>query len=171
MGSRSRLCLWVDNLWGIQIPSEEQMITHYASRLYQRRASSLRPATTIDLGPAHPYRAAVMAVENGQYVATIAGSKSPPRDSDQFDQLLRNLLPERVAAAVARGRPAGPVIMSASARVRRYFDSAERFPPNVFAIGDSLCSSDPLEGRGFEAALVETRRLVRTWLSYSSTTF
>jgi flavin-dependent dehydrogenase len=159
MGTRSRLCLWVEDLWRIHAPSDQQMITHYASRLYQLRDGSLPATTTIDLRPPHPYRAAVMAVENGQYVVTVAGPTSPPRDGDQFDQLLRNLLPQQVAANLASGRPTGPLIMFASARIRRRFDYADRLPPNVVALGDSLCSLDLLEGRGFEAAVLEASLL------------
>jgi flavin-dependent dehydrogenase len=161
MGAGSRLCLWVDDLWRAQIPSDQQMITHYASRLYQLRSGSLPATITIDLGPDHPYRAAVVAVENGQYVVAVAGPNSPPCDSDQFDQLLRNLLPHQVAATIADGQPAGPLIISASAGVRRHFDSADRLPPNVVAVGGSLCSLDPLEGRGFEAAVLEAGVLWR----------
>ena len=32
-------------------------------------------------------------------------------------------------------------------------------PPNVVALGDSLCILDPLEGRGFEAAVLEASLL------------
>jgi hypothetical protein len=171
MGAGSRLCLWVEDLWGVHIPCDQQMITNYASRLYHLKAGSLSAATATDLRPARPCRAAVMAVENGQYVMTIAGPISPPRDADQFDQVLRNLLPQQVAATLASGQPAGPVIMFASARIRRRFDYADRLPPNVVALGDSLCSLDLLEGRGFEAAVLEAGRLVRTWLSHRSTRF
>jgi ribulose 1,5-bisphosphate synthetase/thiazole synthase len=61
MGAQSRLCRWVNDLWRIHVPNDQQMITHYASRLYQLRDGSLPAATTIDLWPARPYRAAVMA--------------------------------------------------------------------------------------------------------------
>jgi flavin-dependent dehydrogenase len=159
MGAQSRLCRWVNDLWRIHVPSDQQMITHYASRLYQLRDGLLPAATTIDLRPARPYRAAVMAVENGQHVMTIAGPTSPPRDGDQFDHLLRNLLPQQVAATIAGAQSAGPVITFASARIRRPFDYADRLPPNVVALGDSLCSFDPLEGWGFEAAVLEAGRL------------
>ena len=158
MGAASRLYLWVDDLWRIHVPSDRQMITHYASRLYQLSAGSLPTATTIDRRSAQPYGAAVMAVENGQYVVTVADPnipKIPPCDGEEFDGLLRDLLPQRVAATLAGGQPAGPVIMFASASIRRRFDDADRLPPNVVAIGDSLCSLDPLDGRGFEAAVLE----------------
>jgi 2-polyprenyl-6-methoxyphenol hydroxylase-like FAD-dependent oxidoreductase len=160
MGPGSRLCLWVDDLSRTHVPCDQQMITHYASRLYQLRDGSLPAATMIDLRPAHPHRAAVMAVENDQYVVTIVDRTSPPRDRDEFDQLLRNLLPQQVAANLASGQPMGPVIRFASAPIRR-FDCADSLPPNVVALGDSLCSFDPLEGRSFEAAVLEVVRLVR----------
>jgi hypothetical protein len=128
MGAGSRLYPWVDDLWRIQVPSDQQMITRYASRLYQLSAGSLPAATIIALRSAQPYCAAVMAVENGQYVVTIADPNIPPCDSEEFDELLRDLLPQQVAAALARGQPAGPVIMSASARIRRRFDDADRLP-------------------------------------------
>jgi flavin-dependent dehydrogenase len=155
MGARSRLWLWVDDLWRIHVPSDQQMLTHYASRLFQLSAGWLPAVTRIDLRPAHPYWTAVLAVENGQYVVTVAGASSPPHDGDECDELLRNLLPQQVVAAIAGAQSAGPVITFASARIRRSFDYADRLPPNVVALGDSLCSLDPLEGRGFDAAVLK----------------
>lgn len=143
MGAGSRLYPWVDDLWRFHVPSDQQMITRYASRLYQLTTGSLPAATIIDLRAAQPYCAAVMAVENGQYVVTIADPNIPPCDSEEFDELLRDLLPQQVAAALARGQPAGPVIMSASARIRRRFDDADRLPPNVVA--GWVCGGDGRE--------------------------
>jgi flavin-dependent dehydrogenase len=159
MGAGSRLGLWVDDLWHIHLPGDRQMIIHYASRRYHLRSGSLPAGTTIDLQPEHPYRVAVMAVENGQHLVTVASTSIPPRASDQFDELLRNLLPQQVATAIAGGQPVGPVIMFALARIRRRFDDADRLPPNVIALGDSLGSFDPLEGRGFEAIVLEAAEL------------
>ena len=155
MGAASRLCLWMEELWRIHIPCDRQVITQYASRLYQPRGDPRMPSRIIDLRPAHPYRTAITAVENDHYVVTVAGPSSPRVDAEQFDQLLRDLLPQHVAAAVVASRPAGPVIISASAQIRRHFDQAERLPSNVIALGDSLCSCDPLVGRGFEVAILE----------------
>jgi 2-polyprenyl-6-methoxyphenol hydroxylase-like FAD-dependent oxidoreductase len=145
----------VRDLWAIFGLCDQQMTTHYASRRYQPQTGSLPAATKIDLRPARPYRAVVMAVEADQYVLTIASPNLLPDDGDQFDQLLRNLLPQQIAATVLGGQPAGPVIISASPLVRRGLDQSDRLPRNVVALGDSLCSFDPLEGQGFEAAVRE----------------
>ena len=154
-GAGSRLCLWMEESWPIHIPCDRQMINQYASRLYRPRGDPRMPSMIIDLRPAHPCRTAITAVENDHYVVTVAGPSSPQVDAEQYDQLLRDLLPQHVAAAVVASRPAGPVIISASAQIRRHFDQADRLPSNVVALGDSLCSFDPLVGRGLEVAVLE----------------
>jgi hypothetical protein len=154
MGAGSRLCLWMEESWRIHIPCDRQMITQHASRLYRPRGGLRLPSMIIDLRPAHPYRTAFTVVENDQYVVTVAGPNSPRVDAEEFDKLLRDLLPQQVAAAVVASRPAGPVIISASAQIRRHFDQTERLPSNVVALGGSLCSLDPHKGRGFEGFAV-----------------
>ena len=42
MGAGSRLCVWLDDIWRIRIPSEREQITaHYASRMYRLPVGSL----------------------------------------------------------------------------------------------------------------------------------
>lgn len=153
MGAGSRLCLWIEDTWRIRLPSERQLITYFASRLYQTRARSLPAATTIDLRPAYSYRIALMTVENGQYVASLGAPNIPAHDGDQFDQLLSSLLPQQLAALIADSQAAGPVIIFASAGMRRRFHNADRLPGNLIALGDSLCCFDPLQGHSFEVAV------------------
>jgi hypothetical protein len=145
----------MQDVWRIRVPCDQQMITHCASRWYQLRGASLPPSMIIDTGPASPCRIAIMAVENDHYVLTVAGPSSPPVDGEQFDQLLGDLLQQPVAATIAASQPAGPVIISATAQIRRHFDQSDRMPPNVVAVGDSFYSPHPLEDRGFEIAVLE----------------
>jgi hypothetical protein len=58
MGAGSRLCVWLDDIWRIRVPSEREQITaHYASRMY-RLPGSPPDVVVIDHRRAHPHRAA-----------------------------------------------------------------------------------------------------------------
>ncbi len=164
MGAGSRLCIWLDDIWRIRVPTEQEQITsHYASRLYRLPASSLPDAVVLDPRPAYPYRSVIMAVEDGNYLVTVACPGGSPFDSDQFNQLVSTVVPSTVAAPIASGRPVGPVGAARSAGIRRRrFDRTPDFPLGVVALGGSVCSFDPLYGQDFEAAVLEAAALAHS---------
>jgi hypothetical protein len=163
MGIGSRLCVWLDGIWRIRIPSEpEQIIPPYASRVFQLPAGSLPDALVVDPRPAHPYRTVIMAVEDGNYLATVACPGSSPLTDDRFSELVSTLVPPTVATAIAGGRPVGPVSAATSARIgRRRFDRARNLPAGFVALGGSVCSFDPCYGQDFDVAVLETAALRR----------
>ena len=163
MGAESRLCIWLDDIWRIRIPTEQQQISwHYASRLYQLSAGSLPDAVVVDSRPAYPYRGVIMAVEDGNYLAIVACPGSSPLNSEKFNQLLSSFGPSTVAASIASGRPVGPVSVARSSLIRRRrFDRVRDLPAGLVALGASVCSFDPFYGPDFEAAVLEAATLAQ----------
>jgi hypothetical protein len=163
MGIGSRLCVWLDDIWRIRIPSEREGITApYASRVYRLPARSLPDAVVLDPRPAHPYRTVIMAVEDGNYLVTVACPGGSPLTDDQFNELVSTLVSPTVAAAIAGGRPLGSVTAATSARIgRRRFDRAPHLPAGVVALGGSVCSFDPCYGQDFDVAVLEAAALGR----------
>jgi hypothetical protein len=163
MGSGSRLCVWLDDIWRTRIPSErEQIIAPYVSRVYRLPAGSLPDAVVVDPRPAHPYRTVIMAVEDGNYLVSVACPGSSPFTGDRFNELVSTLVPRTVAMAIAGGRPLGPVSAATSARTgRRRFDRARHLPAGVVALGGSVCSFDPFYAQDFDVAVLEAGALRR----------
>jgi hypothetical protein len=163
MGTGSRLCVWLDDIWRIRIPSEwEQIIAPYASHVYRLPAGSLPDAVVLDPRPAHPNRTVIMAVEDGNYLVTVAGPGSSPPTGDQIDELVSALVPPTAATAIAGSRPVGPANAATSARIgRRRFDRVRHLPAGIVALGGSVCSFDPCCGHDFDVAVLEAAALGR----------
>jgi 2-polyprenyl-6-methoxyphenol hydroxylase-like FAD-dependent oxidoreductase len=163
MGTGSRLCVWLDDIWRIRIPSEREQITvPYASRVYRLPAGSLPNAVVVDPRPAHPYPTVIMAVEDGNYLVTVACPGSSPFTGDRFSELVSTVVPPTVATAIAGGRPLGPVSAVTSTRIgRRRFDRARHLPAGVVALGGSVCSFDPFYAQDFDVAVLEADALRR----------
>jgi 2-polyprenyl-6-methoxyphenol hydroxylase-like FAD-dependent oxidoreductase len=161
MGIGSRLCVWLDDIWRISIPSEREEITApYASRVYRLPDGSLSDAVVLDHRPAYPNRAVIMAVEDGNHLVTVACPGGAPLSGDQFNELASTLVPPTVARAIAGGRPLGPVGAATPARIRRRrFDRATHLPAGVVAVGSSVCSFDPFYAQGFDVAVLEAAAL------------
>jgi 2-polyprenyl-6-methoxyphenol hydroxylase-like FAD-dependent oxidoreductase len=163
MGTGSRLCVWLDDVWRIRIQSEREQITApYASRVYRLPAGSPLDAVVVDPRPAHPYRTVIMAVEDGNSLVTVACPDSSPLNGHLFNQLVSTLVSPTIATAIARARPVGPVSAATSARIRRRrFDRARHLPAGVVALGGSVCSFDPCYGQDFDVAVLEAAALGR----------
>jgi 2-polyprenyl-6-methoxyphenol hydroxylase-like FAD-dependent oxidoreductase len=163
MGTGSRLCLWLDEIWRIRIPSEGGQITApYASRVYRLPAGSLPDAVVLDHRPAHPQRTVIMTVEGGNYLVIVACPDSAPLTDDGFSELVSTLVPPTVATAIADGRPLGPVSVATPARIRRRrFDRASHLLAGVVALGGSMSSFDPCYGQDLDVAVLEAAALGR----------
>jgi 2-polyprenyl-6-methoxyphenol hydroxylase-like FAD-dependent oxidoreductase len=161
MGIGSRLCVWLDDIWRIRIPSEREEVTApYASRVYRLPAGSLPDAVVLDHRPPHSCRAMIMAVEDGNHLVTVACPGGSPLSGDQFNALAGTLAPPTLAKAIAGGRPLGPVTAATPARIRRRrFDRVTHLPAGVVAIGGSVCSFDPFYAQDFGVAVLEAAAL------------
>jgi 2-polyprenyl-6-methoxyphenol hydroxylase-like FAD-dependent oxidoreductase len=156
MGTGSRLSLWLTELCGTQIPIEQQEVRlRCASRLYRLPKGALLDAAVV-LDPSPPARcgAILMAVEADQHLGTIACARShPPLDDDTFDDHLRAFASSDCADVLSAGEAVGPVsLFTTTPQLRRRFDRAHHLPSGVIALGSSLCSMDPRDGKGLAVA-------------------
>lgn len=156
-GRGSRLPAWMSAL-GHAAPGEDTVDVDlgYATRLYRREPGHLGGdlGVTISTVPRSRGGGAV-AVEDDRWMVTLAGilGDAPPAEGPGFTQWATTLPVPDIGELVARARPLGePVPFRFRGSRWRRFDRLPAPPTGVVAIGDALCSVNPLYAQGMSLA-------------------
>ncbi|MCZ6464133.1 MAG: 2-polyprenyl-6-methoxyphenol hydroxylase-like oxidoreductase [Proteobacteria bacterium] len=171
-GARSPAPRWLREA-GLAVPEETRVdsFCSYSTRWYEAPPPEERPdgwwwkGIWIDPRPGCEKRAAVLfPAEGGRWIVTLVGlaRMPPPTTEAGFVEALGRLPSPLVAQAVNLAKPVSPVYGSRSTvnRLRHY--ERVRWPLQGFlALGDAVCSFNPLYGQGMTAAAVCARILER----------
>lgn len=158
-GRGSRLPAWLE-AHGFEQPEEDRLGVDlcYATRLYTPppEHDAEWKAMLVYPEPPHETRAGFLfPVEGDRWLVTLVGyvGDHPPADEEGFEQYMRGLPQSEFAEAVATAEPLTPVCRYRFpyARRRRY-DRLTRLPDGVIALGDAVCSFDPVFGQGMTMA-------------------
>ena len=166
-GRGSRLGAWLEQL-GRTRPCDEQLPigVGYATRRYRLG----RDALGGDLGVLHgltPQQArggALALVEDGQAMVTLAGmlGDQPPTDPEGFTDFARSLHFSDIADAMSDAEPLDDAVAYRfPAATRRRYDRLADMPARVVAVGDSVCSLNPIYGQGMTVAAQQALTLRR----------
>jgi 2-polyprenyl-6-methoxyphenol hydroxylase-like FAD-dependent oxidoreductase len=166
-GRSSRSDRWLSAL-GYPTPGVEEVKVSvgYVSRLYRRTPGDL-PVSAAFVQPTPPAEkriGAALLVEDDQWLVSVGGwhGEYPSADESAFLLHAKSLPDPIIAELISHAEPlTEPVPHHFPSNRRRLFDQLSDVPGGYVAIGDAICSFNPLYGQGMTVAAQEAQALGR----------
>jgi flavin-dependent dehydrogenase len=175
-GRGSRSDSWLRDLGFPAAP--ESVITvrmHYTTRLVRGRLDRLGgPGMLVaaESPPGHRRYGAAFPLEGDRWFVTLGGyhGDRAPTDPEGF-QRFADELPESSIAELLRGAESlsDPATYSFPASRRRHFERLRLVPAGYVAVGDAVCSFNPVYGHGMTVAALEAVTLGKCLDRHGST--
>lgn len=156
---------WLEDL-GYAPPAVERFPVgvHYATRLFRRRPDDLDGCRHVvaSVPPGGRRGGFAVAVEDDRCLITLVGvlGERPPTDLAGFADYARSLETSDLHWLVDGATPVGaPSAGGFPAYLRRRYDRLRRLPGNHVAVGDAVCSFNPVYAQGMTVAVREASTL------------
>lgn len=137
----------------------------YAStRLRLPAAAELAERQLVFRGPAPQHRrsAILSRIEDGLWQLTLAGrfGEAPPFDEPGFRAFARSLHSPRLHELIDSGERVGEITpYQFPTSVRRHYERIAVLPERWLALGDAVCSFNPIYGQGMTVAALQCQAL------------
>jgi 2-polyprenyl-6-methoxyphenol hydroxylase-like FAD-dependent oxidoreductase len=168
-GRGSRSDRWLAEL-GFAAPAvtEVKIGVGYATRLFRRGPGDLADGTALLVLPDAPYetRAGMaLPIEGDRWLVSMGGWHGDfpaPGDQEAFAAHARSLPHPGIAELMDRCDPVtGVVSFTFPSSRRRHFEDLPAHPAGYLALGDAMCSFNPIYGQGMTCAALQARALGR----------
>ncbi len=165
-GRGARSDRWLASL-GLATPEhhEVKVGVAYASRLYRRSPGDLadwQAVFILPTAPAERVDGLAIPIEGDRWLVGIGGWHFPevPLDTESFERFARELPDPLLAEVMERAEPLGDVVVAKfpSSR-RRLFERMEQPTPGYVALGDAICSVNPIYGQGMTCTVLQASAL------------
>ena len=158
-GRGSRLPGWLDGA-GLAKPAvtEVNPFLGYATRIFCMPHSAPDWSALVVRNPMPSSRGgAIMPREGGLWVATLFGfgRDYPPTDEAGFDAFARSLADPGLHEALSAAEPVSDIAGYRQTTGRwRHFEHLSSWPAGYVALGDAVCTFNPLYGQGMTVAMM-----------------